>query len=66
VFDDVSSSTLPSRCLRKADVIYTHEPRLVHAPSWQLTLAAEFSRSIVLNEKHHDVRLFRVERVTAR
>jgi hypothetical protein len=45
--------------------IYTEEPRLARDPSWQLILAAEFSRSVVICEKHHDVRLYRVERLLA-
>jgi hypothetical protein len=65
VFDDIPSSTVPLERLEKAKAIYTDEPRLARAPGWQLILAAEFSRSVVIYGKHHDVRLFRVERVAA-
>jgi hypothetical protein len=65
VFDNVPLSTVPRERLEKAKAIYTDEPRLARAPGWQLILAAEFSRSVVIYGKHHDVRLFRVERVSA-
>jgi hypothetical protein len=65
VFDDIPSSTVPAERLEKAKAIYTDEPRLARASGWQLILAAEFSRSVVIYGKHHDVRLFRVERVDA-
>ncbi len=65
VFDNVVFSTVPAERLEKAKAIYTDEPRLARAPGWQLSLVAEFSRSVVIYGKHHDVRLFRVERRTA-
>ena len=45
--------------------IYGEEPRLARAPCWQLILAAEFSLSVVIYEKHHDVLRYRVERLPA-
>lgn len=65
VFDNLPSSTVPRQRLEKAKAIYTDEPRLARAPGWQLVLTAEFSRSVVIYGKHHDVRLFRVERMSA-
>jgi hypothetical protein len=65
VFDNVASATVPTERLEKAKAIYTDEPRLARAPGWQLSLVAEFSRSLVIYRKHHDVRLFRLERRTA-
>jgi len=65
VFDNVAFSIVPAERLEKARAIYTDEPRLARAPGWQLSLVAEFSRSVVIYGKHHDVRLFRVERRTA-
>lgn len=65
VFENVSSSSVPRGRLEKAKAIYTDEPRLARAPGWQLILASEFSRSVVIYGKHHDVRLFRVERIPA-
>ena len=65
VFDNLPSSTVPRERLEKAKAIYTDEPRLARAPGWQLILAAEFSRSVVIYGKHHDVRLFRMERMSA-
>jgi hypothetical protein len=63
VFDDVPSSTVQPERLNNAKAIYTDEPRLARAPGWQLVLAAEFSRSVVIYGKHHDVRLYRVQNV---
>jgi len=65
VFENVPSSAVPRQRLEKAIAIYTDEPRLARAPGWQLVPAAEFSRSVVIYGKHHDVRLFRVERIPA-
>jgi hypothetical protein len=65
VFDNVPSFAVPPEHLESAKAIYTDEPRLARAPDWQLILAAEFSRSVVIYGKHHDVRLFRVERAGA-
>jgi hypothetical protein len=62
VFDDVPSSGVRPERLDNAKAIYTDEPRLARAPGWQLVLATEFSRSVVIYGKHHDIRLYRVER----
>jgi len=61
VFDNVVFSTVPTERLDKAKAIYTDEPRLARDAGWQLSLVAEFSRSVVIYGKHHDVRLFQVE-----
>jgi hypothetical protein len=47
----------------KSEAIYTDEPRPARAPGWQLILA-EYSRSVVIYGRHHDVRLFHVERMS--
>jgi hypothetical protein len=52
---------VPTERLDKAKAIYTDEPRLARDAGWQLSLVAEFSRSVVIYGKHHDVRLFQVE-----
>jgi Dolichyl-phosphate-mannose-protein mannosyltransferase len=65
VFDNGAFSTVSAERLEKAKAIYTDELRLAHAPDWQLSLVAEFSRSVVIYGKHHYVRLFRVERRSA-
>ena len=65
VFDNVAFSTVSAERLEKAKAIYTDELRLARAPDWQLSLVAEFSRSVVIYGKHHYVRLFRVERRSA-
>jgi hypothetical protein len=65
VFDDVPSSAVQLERLNNAKAIYTDEPRLARSPGWQLVLATEFSRSVVIYGKHHDVRLYRVEKVIA-
>jgi len=65
VFDNVASATVPTERLEKAKAIYTDEPRLARPSGWQLSLVAEFSRSLVIYRKHHNVRLFRLERRTA-
>jgi hypothetical protein len=65
VFDDLPLSTASPQALEQAKAIYTDEPRLARAPGWQLFPATEFSRSVVIYGKHHDVRLFRVEKVSA-
>jgi hypothetical protein len=62
-FENVPLSAVPRERLENAKAIYTDEPRLGRAPGWQLIPAAEFSRSVVIYGKHHDVRLFRVERM---
>lgn len=58
VFDDVPPSDVPSERLAGAKAIYTDEPWFGRAPGWQLRLVVEFSRSVVIYGKHHDVRLF--------
>ena len=63
VFDEVPSSAVQPERLNNARAIYTDEPRLARGPGWQLVLATEFSRSVVIYGKHHDVRLYRVEKV---
>jgi hypothetical protein len=63
VFDDVPFSAVQPARLDTAKAIYTDEPRLARAPGWQLALATEFSRSVVIYGKHHDVRLYRVQNV---
>src|SRR5262249_10231699 len=55
-------SHMPPQRLAKASAIYTDEAWLGFFPGWQLNLVAEFSRSVVIYGKHHDVRLFRVEK----
>jgi len=60
-FDNVAFSTASAERLERAKAIYTDELRLAHGPGWQLSLVAQFSRSVVIYGKHHDVRLFRVE-----
>jgi hypothetical protein len=65
VFDDLPSSAVPADRLQKAKAIYTDELRLARSPGYQLALAAEFSRSVVIYGKHHDIRLFRFERLSA-
>ena len=65
VFDDIPSSAVQPERLNNAKAIYTDEPRLARGPGWQLALAREFSRSVVIYGKHHDVRLYRVEKVSA-
>ena len=64
MFDDAPPSVVPPERLEKAKAIYTEEPRLARAPGWQLILAVEFSPSVVIYEKHDDVRLYRVERLS--
>jgi hypothetical protein len=63
--DSAPPSVVPPERLEKAKAIYTEEPRLARAPGWQLILAAESSRSVVIYEKPQDVRLYRVERLPA-
>ena len=65
LFDDSPPSVVQPERLEKAKAIYTDEARLERAPGWQLILAAEFSPSVVIYEKHDDVRLYRVERLSA-
>ena len=65
VFDDLPSSAVPAERLQKAKAIYTDELRLARSPGCQLALAAEFSRSVVIYGKHHDIRLFQFKRLSA-
>jgi hypothetical protein len=65
VFDDAPPSAVPPERLEKAKAIIQKSPPLARAPGWQLILAAEFSRSVVIYEERHDVRLYRVERLPA-
>jgi hypothetical protein len=63
VFGDVPTSAVQPQRLNSARAIYTDEPRLARAPGWQLVLAIEFSRSVVIYGKHHYIRLYRVEKL---
>jgi hypothetical protein len=63
VYENAPLSAVPAEILTAAKAIYTDEPQQARAPGWQLVLDAEFSRSLVIYGKHHDVRLFRVERI---
>ncbi len=63
VYENTPLSAVPAEILAAAKAIYTDEPRQTRARGWQLVLDVEFSRSVVIYGKHHDVRLFRVQRI---
>lgn len=49
--------------VRRAKAIYTDDPKLILPPDWRLTRLAFFQRSMLIDPKHHDIGVYKLERV---